>query len=188
MNREAERGDRALDQYREYLTMLARVQLDPRLRDKLDPSDVVQQTLLDAHQKQEQFRGQTEAEKAAWLRQILARNLVDALRAYGRAKRDVARERSLDAAVEQSSQRLAAWLVAEQSSPSQKFDRRERAVQLANALAALPEAQREALVLQHWHGFSLAEIGQHMGRSPAAVAGLIKRGLRQLRGLLKEAD
>jgi RNA polymerase sigma-70 factor (ECF subfamily) len=188
MSREAERGDRALDQYREYLTMLARVQLDPRLRDKLDPSDVVQQTLLDAHQKQEQFRGRTEAEKAAWLRQILAHNLVDALRGFGRAKRDVARERSLDVAVEQSSQRLEAWLVAEQSSPSQKFDRRERAVQLANALAALPEAQREALVLQHWHGFSLAEIGQHMGRSPAAVAGLIKRGLRQLRGLLKEPD
>lgn len=188
MNREAERGDRALDQYREYLTMLARVQLDPRLRDKLDPSDVVQQTLLDAHQKQEQFRGQTEAEKAAWLRQILARNLVDALRAFGRAKRDVARERSLHVAMEQSSQRLEAWLAAEQSSPSQKLDRHERAVQLANALAALPEAQREALVLQHWHGFSLAEIGQHMGRSPAAVAGLIKRGLRQLRGLLKEAD
>jgi RNA polymerase sigma-70 factor (ECF subfamily) len=188
MNREAERGDRALDQYREYLTMLARVQLDPRLRDKLDPSDVVQQTLLDAHQRQEQFRGQTEAEKAAWLRQILARNLVDALRAFGRAKRDVARERSLHVAMEQSSQRLEAWLAAEQSSPSQKLDRHERAVQLANALAALPEAQREALVLQHWHGFSLAEIGQHMGRSPAAVAGLIKRGLRQLRGLLKEAD
>jgi RNA polymerase sigma-70 factor (ECF subfamily) len=177
-----------LDQYREYLTMLARVQLDPRLRDKLDPSDVVQQTLLDAHQRQEQFRGQTEAEKAAWLRQILARNLVDALRAFGRAKRDVARERSLHVAMEQSSQRLEAWLAAEQSSPSQKLDRHERAVQLANALAALPEAQREALVLQHWHGFSLAEIGQHMGRSPAAVAGLIKRGLRQLRGLLKEAD
>ena len=188
MNREAERGDRALDQYREYLTMLARVQLDPRLRDKLDPSDVVQQTLLDAHQRQEQFRGQTEAEKAAWLRQILARNLVDALRAFGRAKRDVARERSLHVAMEQSSQRLEAWLAAEQSSPSLKLDRHERAVQLANALAALPEAQREALVLQHWHGFSLAEIGQHMGRSPAAVAGLIKRGLRQLRGLLKEAD
>ena len=188
MNRKAEGGDRALDQYREYLILLARLQLDPRLRDKLDPSDVVQQTLLDAHQRQEQFRGQTEPEKAAWLRQILARNLVDALRAFGRAKRDVARERSLDAAVEQSSQRLEAWLVAEQSSPSQKLDRRERAVQLADALATLPEAQREALVLQHWHGFSLAEIGQHMGRSPAAVAGLIKRGLRQLRGLLKEAD
>jgi RNA polymerase sigma-70 factor (ECF subfamily) len=188
MSGEAESRDRALEQYREYLGMLARVQLDPRLRDKLDPSDVVQQTLLDAHRKQDQFRGQTEAERAAWLRQILARNLVDALRTFGRAKRDVARERSLEAAWEQSSQRLEAWLAAEQSSPSQKLQRHEQAVQLADALAKLPEAQREALVLQNWHGWSLAEIGQHMGRSPAAVAGLLKRGLKQLRGLLQESE
>lgn len=188
MSGEAEGRDWALDQYREYLGMLARVQLDPRLRDKLDPSDVVQQTLLDAHRKREQFRGQTEAEKAAWLRQILARNLVDALRAFGRARRDVARERSLDAALEQSSQRLEAWLADEQSSPSQSLQRHEQAVQLADALAKLPEAQREALVLQNWHGWSLAEIGQHMGRSPAAVAGLLKRGLRQLRVLLREPE
>ncbi len=188
MSEEAESRDRALEQYREYLGMLARVQLDPRLRDKLDPSDVVQQTLLDAHRKQDQFRGQTEAEKAAWLRQILARNLVDALRAFGRAKRDVARERSLEAALEQSSQRLEAWLAAEQSSPSQGLQRHEQAVQLAAALAKLPEAQREALVLQNWHGWSLAEIGQHMDRSPAAVAGLLKRGLKQLRGLLQESE
>ncbi len=188
MSREAESHDRALDQYREYLVMLARVQLDPRLREKLDPSDVVQQTLLDAHRKHDQFRGQTEAEKAAWLRQILAHNLVDALRAFGRAKRDVAREHSLEAALEQSSVRLEAWLAAEQSSPSQKAQRHERAVQLADALAELPEAQREALVLQNWHGWSLAEIGRHMDRSPAAVAGLLKRGLKQLRGLLQESE
>jgi RNA polymerase sigma-70 factor (ECF subfamily) len=111
---------------------------------------------------------------------------VDALRAFGRAKRDVARERSLEAALDQSSQRLEAWLAAEQSSPSQQAQRHERAVQLADALARLPEAQREALVLQNWHGWSLAEIGQHMGRSPVAVAGLIKRGLKQLRGILRE--
>ncbi len=178
----------ALGKYREYLVMLATVQLDPRLREKLDPSDIVQQTLLDAHQKRDQFRGETEAEKAAWLRQILARNLVDALRTFGRAKRDVARERSLEAALEQSSHRMEAWLTAEQSSPSQKLDRHEQAVRLADALAKLPESQREALVLQHWHGWSLAEIAQQMNRSHAAVAGLIKRGLKQLRGVLQEPE
>ena len=88
--------------------------------------------------------------------------------------------------MEQSSQRLGAWLAAEQSSPSQQARRHEQAVHLADALAKLPEAQREALVLQNWHGWSLAEIGEHMDRSPAAVAGLIKRGLGQLRGLLEE--
>jgi RNA polymerase sigma-70 factor, ECF subfamily len=188
MSGETESRDPGWGRYREYLVMLARVQLDPRLRDKLDPSDVVQQTLLDAHRKQYQFRGRTEAERAAWLRQILARNLLDALRAFGRAKRDVAREHSLEAALDQSSQRLEAWLAAEQSSPSQRLQRHEQAVQLADALAELPPAQQEALVLQHWHGWSLAQIGQHMGRSPAAVAGLIKRGLQQLRGLLQEAE
>ena len=186
MSREAEGHDRAWDQYREYLVMLARLHLDPRLAGKLDPSDVVQQTLLDAHRKQDQLRGQTEAERAAWLRQILAHNLVDALRAFGRTKRDVSREHSLETALEQSSQRAGAWLAAEQSSPSQQAHRHEQAVRLADALAKLPEAQREALVLQNWHGWSLAEIGRHMDRSPAAVAGLIKRGLKQLRGLLQE--
>ena len=188
MTGEAESRDPALEHYRDYLVMLARVQLAPRLREKLDPSDVVQQTLLDAHRKQHEFRGRSEAEKAAWLRQILARNLVDALRTFGRAKRDVAREHSLEAELEQSNSRLEAWLAAEQSSPSWRAQRHERAVQLADALAKLPEAQREALVLQTWHGWSLAEIGQHMDRSPAAVAGLLKRGLKQLRGLLEETD
>jgi RNA polymerase sigma-70 factor (ECF subfamily) len=177
-----------LERYREYLLMLARVQLDPRLRDKLDPSDVVQQTMLEAHRQRDQFRGRTAAERAAWLRQILAHNLVDALRGFRRAKRDVARERAVEEALDQSSARLEAWLSAEQSSPSQQAQRHEQAVRLADALAALPDAQREALLLQHWHGCSLAEIGRQMGRSPAAVAGLLKRGLSRLRGLLKEAE
>jgi hypothetical protein len=61
------------------------------------------------------------------------------------------------------------------------FEKQERAVQLAEALSRLPEAQREALVLQHWQGWSLDEIAEQMGRTRTAVAGLLKRGLRQLR-------
>ena len=177
-----------LEQYRKYLLMLARVQLDPRLRDKLDPSDVVQQTMLEAHRQRDDFRGRTEAERAGWLRQILAHNLVDALRGFRRAKRDVARERSVQEALDQSSARLEAWLAAEQSSPSQQAQQHEQSVRLADALSALPDAQREALILQHWHGCSLAQIGRQMDRSPAAVAGLLKRGLKQLRLLLQEGD
>ncbi len=177
-----------LNRYRQYLLLLARVEIDPRLGVKVDASDVVQQTLLDAYQKRDQFRGTSGAEMAAWLRQILANNLVDALRAVGRKKRDVAREQSLELQIEQSSQRIGKWLAAEQSTPSQKLDQHEQAIRLANALAQLPQAQREALVLQNWDNWSLAEIAEHMGRTPAAVAGLLKRGLKRLRELLTDAQ
>jgi RNA polymerase sigma-70 factor (ECF subfamily) len=176
----------ALERFREYLHLLARLQLGERLPAKLDASDVVQQTLLEAHRKREQFRGQSAAEMAAWLRQLLACTIADALRAAGRAKRDAARERSLEAALDQSSACLVGWLAAEQSSPSVQAQRHEQAVRLAEALATLPEVQREALVLRHCQGLSLAEISQRLGRTPAGVAGLLKRGLAQLRQQLHE--
>jgi RNA polymerase sigma-70 factor (ECF subfamily) len=175
-----------LEQFRHYLLLLARLHLGKQLQGKLDPSDVVQQTLLEAHRKQAQFRGSSDAERAAWLRQMLAYNLADAIRSLGRAKRDMARERSLQAALEESSARIDAWLAADQSSPSEQAERNEQAVRLAAALATLPEAQREALVLRHCQGWSLADISRHLERSPAAVAGLLKRGAKQLRLLLQE--
>ncbi|MCI0378180.1 MAG: sigma-70 family RNA polymerase sigma factor [Gemmataceae bacterium] len=175
-----------LERYRNYLHLLARLQLERRLQAKLDASDVVQQTLLEAHQARGQLRGQSDAELQAWLRQILARNLANAVRDFGRAKRDVARERSLHAAIEDSSARLDDWLAAEQSSPSERANRNEQALRLADALASLPEAQREAVVLRHWQGWSLAEVSRHLERSPAAVAGLLHRGLKELRARLQE--
>src|SRR2546421_12543582 len=93
----------SLGRLRAYLRLLAGLHLDPRLQAKLDPSDLVQQTLLQAYQARGQFRGQSEGELLAWLRQILARALANAARDLGRAKRDVARERPLGAAVEESS-------------------------------------------------------------------------------------
>jgi RNA polymerase sigma-70 factor, ECF subfamily len=163
------RGE-ALGRFRDYLLLLARAQLGGRLRDKLDPSDLVQQTLLEAHEKLEQFRGCTDAEMAAWLRRMLGWSLADAIRTLGRAKRDVARERSLEAAREQPSSALEACLAAEQSSPSQQAVRHEEESRLTEGLAGLPETQRDALVLRHLKGWSLAQISQHLGRSPAAVA------------------
>jgi RNA polymerase sigma-70 factor (ECF subfamily) len=178
----------SLERFRSYLHLLARLHLDPRLRGKLDASDAVQQALLQAYQGLGQFRGRSEAELTAWLRQVLARVLANAARDFGRAKRDATRERSLEAALDDSSARLANWLAVGQSSPSQRAERHEEAVRLAEALAQLPDAQREALILQHWHGRSLAEIGERLGRSPVAVAGLLKRGLRQLRLLLGDQE
>jgi RNA polymerase sigma-70 factor (ECF subfamily) len=182
----AEPMGRKLEQFRAYLRLLARLNLHPRLRTKLDPSDVVQQTLLQAYQAAQDLAGRTEAEVAGWLRQALARNLAHALRDYRRECRDVNREQSLEAALEASSRHLERWLAADsQTSPSAQAQFNEQALQLAEALEKLPEAQRQALILQHWQGWSLAEIGRHMHRSPAAVAGLVKRGLRQLRLLLQ---
>jgi RNA polymerase sigma-70 factor (ECF subfamily) len=172
----------------DYLRLLARVQLGSRLHARLDASDLVQQTLLEAQQKLNQFRGTSEAEMAAWLRQILAHNLADALRALGRAKRDVSRERSLEAALAESSCRLQAWLAAEQSSPSRRAERNEEVVRLAQALAELPDSQREAVVLRHFEGWHLCEIARHLGRTQAAVVGLLQRGLKTLRALLQERE
>jgi len=157
------------------------MQLDPRLQARVDASDVVQQTFLQAQQALPGFRGGTDGELAAWLRQILARNLAHLVRDHRRDCRDVGRERSLEAALEASSIRLERWLAAEQSSPSQQAQRNEELLRMAQVLAGLPEAQREAVVLHYWQGWTTAEIGRHMDRSPAAVAGLLKRGLKELR-------
>jgi RNA polymerase sigma-70 factor (ECF subfamily) len=164
------------------------MQLDRRLQGKLDASDVVQQTLLQAHRARGQFRGQSPGELAAWLRQILARNLAHAGRDYGRAKRDVARERSFEASLGASAHRLGQWIAAQQSSPSQKAERSEQLLQLAEALETLSEAQKEAIVLHYWQEWSLSQIAAHLGRSPSAVAGLLHRGLKKLRGTLQLTD
>jgi RNA polymerase sigma-70 factor, ECF subfamily len=176
------------ERFRSYLLLLARLRLGSKLQGKLDASDVVQQTLLEAHQGLGQFRGGTVAEQAAWLRQILARNLANAVRDLGRAKRDVARERSIQATLGESAAQLQEWLAGEQSSPSQQAERHERAVRIAEALAALPESQREAVMLRHFDGLSLVEISQRLNCTTAAVTGLLHRGIKNLRERLQDLE
>ena len=176
-----------LERYREYLHLLARLQLDSRLQSKLDSSDMVQQTMLQAHQNINQFRGQSEVELAAWLRVILAHTVTNELCKFRQGKRDVALERSLEAAVEESSARLEVWLAADQSSPSDQAIRHEQLLRLAEALARLPQEQRSAVELHHLKGASVTEIAQEWGRTRPAVAGLIRRGLDRLRELLRES-
>ena len=180
--------ERDLEQHRDSLRFMAQARLSPALRGKLDPSDVVQLTLLKASESIGQFRGQTTAELRAWLQQILVRTLANAARDQGRERRDRGRERSLEQAPDDSYAGLGAYLVAEQSSPSQRAVRDEQALLVTRALTALPDAQREALMLKYCQGWSLAEIGRHLDRSPTAVASLLQRGLKQLRVYLRDSE
>ena len=179
----------SLEQVRAWLHQRASVLLDGRLRGKVDPSDVVQDTLLKAFRHREQLRGQTPAEREAWLRRILANTLADTVRRFlAGQKRDVGREQSLDEAVRQSSERLHVWLADGRTPPEDEAVRNERLLRLAEELAELPDDQREAVRLKHLHGLSVGEVARRMGKTTAAVAGLLRRGLETLRQRLRTAD
>lgn len=166
--------------------MLARAQLGPQLQSRFDASDLVQQTLLEAHCHLDQFRGSTEGEMAAWLKKMLSFNVQDLLRAQRRQKRDVTREQSLDADMEKTCTRLQAWLQAVQTSPSGKVSRDEQILQLGRAMEQLPDSQRLAVEFHHLMGLSLAETAERLERTTPAVAGLLRRGLSRLRELLDD--
>jgi RNA polymerase sigma-70 factor (ECF subfamily) len=178
---------RLLDGYRGYLTLLARVQIDRGLQVKLGASDVVQETFLEAHRDFAHFRGRTAGELLGWLRQILARNLVNQVRRYrGTRARDIRLEQGLAADVDRSSASLGGGLIATVSSPSRQADRHEAAVRLADALARLPPDYREAIVLRNLEELPFPDVAARMGRTVDSVKKLWARGLAQLRKLIPE--
>jgi RNA polymerase sigma-70 factor (ECF subfamily) len=190
--RSARAGDGAalgqiLEQFRNYLALLARLQIDRRLRCKVDDSDLVQGVFLEAHRDFAQFRGTTEGELMGWLRQILASNLADEVRRYrGTARRDLGLERELRVRLEQSSLALDGALVAPSSSPSERAIRRERAVLLADTLEKLPGDYREVLTLRHLEELSFPEVARRMGRTLNSVKNVWVRALAQVRDLLDD--
>jgi RNA polymerase sigma-70 factor (ECF subfamily) len=188
VNQSLEAGEPSLERYREYLRFLARLQLSPRLQAKLDASDVVQQVLLQAHANRDQFRGRTEAEWLAWLRAILANALTATARRFDTEARELDRERSLEARLEESSSRLEGLLAADQSSPSERAVRGEELLRLARALAELPPDQQRVVELHHLKGLPVAEVAELMDRTRPAVVGLLFRGLKRLRELLREQE
>lgn len=172
---------------RPYLRLLARMHVDRHLQAKLDPSDLVQETMTAAHQDFASFRGQTEEDLAAWIRGILAHVSANAIRHYKRKKRDVRLERQLQQEIDQSSQVLGQTLVASNSasSPSHRAMRRETAVRVAQALDELSPDYREVLILRELEGLKLVEVAQRMGRSEDSVQKLWARAVMQMRNLLE---
>jgi RNA polymerase sigma-70 factor (ECF subfamily) len=171
-----------LARYQSWLRLLARLQIDSRFRGKFDASDIAQQALLEACRALPQFRGRTEAELAAWLRQILAHVLAHEIRRYqGTGQRDLSREVSLEQELAESSQRLGQALAAPGSSPSQQAARHEEELRLADVLARLPADYRDVLILRHLEDLSHEEIATRMGRTSGAVRMLWVRALSRLR-------
>lgn len=171
------------EDYRGYLAILTRVHLTRArlLRRKLGSSDLVQDALLRAHVARAQFKGTSPGEFAAWLRRILTNTLVDAERRYGRQKRDAALEASCCETVESSASRLLVLPARDQTSPSGHAVRHERELMLAAALEALPDDQRTAVEMRYLGDSSLEEIAAYMERTKPSVAGLLRRGLEELR-------
>ena len=193
----AQHGSRAsmgvlLEQYRNYLSVLTATQIDRRMRPRVSPSDVVQETMLRAYEHFAQFRGHSEAELMAWLRQILLNNLATFVEKHMMAaRRDVRREVSLErlgASLEQSTLQLAALLPAKSISPSMAVEQREEVAVLADRLAQLPADYRDVLVLRNLQGLPFEEVAEQMDRSAGAARMLWLRAIERLRDTYRREE
>jgi RNA polymerase sigma-70 factor (ECF subfamily) len=181
-----------LQMYRNYLTILATIQLDRKLRRRVNPSDLVQETMLAAHRDFAKFRGHSEPEFLAWLRQVLINCLHHAVEVHLRAKkRDVRREVSIEqvgAALDRSAVSLAHLLVDRGGSPSASFRQRERAVALADQLAQLEPDYRDVIVLRNLQGLPFDEIAERMDRRTGAVRMLWLRAIDRFKQVCKAGE
>lgn len=176
---------RLLERYCNYVRLLARAQLGAAVRSRLDASDLVQETLLEAQRDFSRFAGGTERELVAWLRTILVRNLVDQVRRQRAQRRNPDRQESLEALLERSGQAAHEALTAAVASPSAQASRREQAVILADALQRLSADYREVIVLRNLEGLSFDEIAERLDRSAGAARMLWMRALEKLQRLLE---
>src|SRR5438132_9831258 len=179
--------------YRNYMRMVVRTGLGPKLRERVELSDVVQEALVEVVRQFPQFTGQNEAALVGWLRRLVGQKLADLGRYHGRAKRSAASpDVPLDAPWNGAgggeggpgSGRLLDMLALSQTSPSEAASRRELTVLLADALADMPEPDAEVLWLYHAEGLSFEAIGERLGLSRKSVRGIWARGLKSLKRTL----
>jgi RNA polymerase sigma-70 factor (subfamily 1) len=177
-----------LEPYRHYLEVLAQVHLHQKLRSKVDPADVAQQTLMQAHAAWSDLHSTEAPVVLAWLRKILTRVLADLVKYYDRDRRDVHLEQALEVEVERSASGLAAGLAANHTSPSQRAARNEELIRLADALSQLPEPQRTVVIQKHLAGRTMQDIASDLDKTIPAVASLLRRGLEELRQRMSPPD
>jgi RNA polymerase sigma-70 factor (ECF subfamily) len=181
--------DRLFEVCRNYVTIVARAQVESWLQAKFDPSDLVQQTMLEAYRGFGGFHGATGAEWMVWLRRILARNAIDLARHYGATdKRQVRREASLSAPAGAESEARPFEPVDRQDSPSQQLLLHERELLLADALSRLDADYREVILLRNLQGLPFDEVAQRMERSRPAVQMLWMRAIRKLQETMTSAE
>ena len=178
---------RMLESYRSYMRLLARIEIGRRLQGKVDASDVVQETFLEAHNHFQNFQGNAEGQLIQWLRAILAGTLANVVRRYlGTQARDLRLERDLAADLDQSSCALGKFLVDPHSSPSEQAQRSEQTLLVAEAISSLPEDYQTVLMLRHMEGFTFPQVAVRMGRSVDSVEKLWLRGLTRLKQAFNE--
>jgi len=170
-----------LEAARGQLLELADQELPEDLRAKIGPSDVVQETAVEAHRDFADFTGTTVEECFAWLRMILRHNVVDAVRRYRESlKRNVALEVRLSSGPMSG----VGPLVEPHRPPDGSAIRREEAGLLNHTLARLPADYRQVLELRYWSGLSFVEMAPRLGRSPEAARKLWYRAVERLQAEL----
>ena len=183
---------RLLQTYQNYLKLLAQTQLDQKVRGRVSPSDVVQETMLEAHCGFAKFRGDSDGEFFVWLRKILVNNLAQAVERHVlAAKRDVRREVArvrMNASLDRSAMRLEAMLADHRPSPESDVSLQEDLVRLANAMTELSADHRDVIVMRHLEGIPFAKIAERMGRTSGAVRMIWLRAIEQLRQILRREE
>ena len=182
-----------LQTYQNYLSILASAQFRAKLNPRVSPSDVVQETLLGAHQKFGQFRGATEAELLAWLRKILINNLFKSVQRHIQAaqrdvRKEVALEQKLATQTDHSADRLANGLPGHEPTPSVNLQKQEAMTELADQLTQLPAAYRDVLIMRNLQELPFEQIANKMGRSTGATRMLWLRALDKLKQQYAEAN
>jgi RNA polymerase sigma-70 factor (ECF subfamily) len=179
--------NRLLDRHRRQLRSLIALRMDPRLAARVDPSDVVQESLAEAAERLSDYIEERPLPFYPWLRQIALERLIDLQRRHVRSKkRSVRREESRLPLLPDDSVQGLARLASMGSSPSRALQRRDLQERMRSALERLAERDREVLLLRHFEQLAVKQIAAVLGISEGAVKVRHARALERLRKELDE--